>query len=119
MAVSVGVGMGPSSVGVGNGVGLGSAMGVGIGVGRSAEARVATMVGVEMGEGAPTSLLQAANKTRPGRVKHTRVKRRRDNKSGSPYSDFTKSSIGWIDLDIIKVYLRRGCNVDREGWPRV
>ena len=119
VAVSVGVEMGPSSVGVCNGVGIGSAVGVGIGVGCSAGARVATMVGAEMAEGAATSLLQAANNTRPDRVKHIRDKRRRDNRSGSSYSDFTKSSIGWTDLDTTKVYLRRRCNVDREGCPRV
>ena len=119
VAVSVGVGMGPSSVGVGDSLGLGSAVGVGTGVGCSAGARVATMVWSEMAEGAATSLLQATNNRRPDRVEHTSVKRRRDNKSGSSYSAFTKSSIGWIDLNTAKVYLRRRCNVDREGGTRV
>jgi len=119
VAVSVGVGMGPSSVEVGDSVGLGSAVGVGTGVGCSAGARVATMVGAEMAEGAATPLLQAANNMKPDRVKHTRFKRRRNNKSVSSHADFTKSSIGLIDLDTTKVYLLRRCNVDCEGWPRV
>ena len=99
LAVSVGVGMGPSSAGVGDSLGVGLAVGVGTSVGCSVGARVATMVVVKLLEGAATSLLQAANNTRPDRLKPKRFKRRRDNKLGLSYSDFTKSAIGWIDSE--------------------
>ena len=87
LAISGRVGMGPSSAGVGDSLGVGLAVGVGTGVGCSVGARVATMVGVKMSEGAVTSLLQAANNTRPDRLKPKRFKRRCDNKLGLSYSD--------------------------------
>ena len=100
VATNVGVGMGPSSVGVGDSVGLDSAVGVGTSVGCSAGARVVdTLVRVKLSEGAATSLLHAANNTRPDRLKPKRFKRRRDNKLGISYSDFTKSAIERIDSD--------------------
>lgn len=87
--VGVGLDVGGIREGVGGGVGvavtLGVRIGVGVGtgVGCSAGGRVATKVGAKMAEGAATSLLQAANNTRPDRVKYTTVKTRRDNMSGS------------------------------------
>ena len=100
VAFSVGLGMGPSSVVVGDSVGLGSAVGVGTGVGCSAWARVATMVGAEMAEGAATPLLQAANNMRPNKVRQTMATKRRIDKSASVYFVFTETSTGWTSLDI-------------------